>query len=815
MSEWSIRVLGPLQIFVDGRPASTGGRIRRALLGRLVLAHGQPVTAGRLVDDIWEGAPPATAAAVLQVQVHNLRRVLEPDRPPRTPAGVLVSEPGGYALRLPAAAVDAWEFEALLHDYEQAVRDTLNSPDSETRCRLLDAALDRWHGRPYAAFEDAAWAAAEAARLADLRLLAAELRADAALDLERPAEVLTGLHRTAAEHPEREETARLLATAQYRLGQQTEALATLRRTRDYLRNDLAVDPGPRLQALESAILNQDPALTTGRPDSHLLATGRRRPPPAGPEPAAHEKHSPPAGTGPAETAAPESATVMPELKKFSIDVPESAAESRPESAARSAEIARTGTESAEVADPGQGSAASLVEPATPAAETVARAAGYVAAAARTGIGASADIDSIRLWQTAIDLHELAGHGARDAEHVQQVELSEARCELVAALAGAGRSAAARRARTEAVESAVELGERELVVRALTSWRAPVAWPLRDRLRPDAAIEHALADALETADSPWERVALRTAMVFEADPLGPQPVLEWAREAVGGAAGDPVLHCGALNALAAVLLERGAWTELPDVAGELERAAILAGRTDYLALAHYLHLRIACAGADLTEAMRQQRLAAAFADAAGSGVLTPALDSFAAATVLLGGDPDGAEQLYRDRDEQAGALGAPNRGEFRLLGRVAVDWARGDLSGRVDELAAASRALPGDLTHIYTMSLLHAGEIGRAAMSFEIGGTLDPARGTPVGTVFRAHAALVLGEPGELRALFHRLRPYAGTVAGAETGAVFFGPVDELLADLAAALGNSAIASRYRTAATELMARIRSVTIAGP
>ncbi|WP_067716156.1 BTAD domain-containing putative transcriptional regulator [Nocardia yamanashiensis] len=743
MSEWSIRVLGPLQIFVDGRPASTGGRIRRALLGRLVLAHGQPVTAGRLVDDIWEGAPPATAAAVLQVQVHNLRRVLEPDRPPRVPAGVLVSEPGGYALRLPAAAVDAWEFEALLHDYEQAVRDTLNSPDSETRCRLLDAALARWHGRPYAAFEDAPWAAAESARLADLRLLAAELRADAALDLERPAEVLTGLHRTAAEHPEREETARLLATAQYRLGQQTEALATLRRTRDYLRNDLAVDPGPRLQALESAILNQDPALTAGRSDAHSLVTGRRRPRPTDPEPAAHEKHSP------------------------------------------------------------------------PAAETVARAAGYVAAAARTGIGASAEIDSIRLWQTAIDLHELAGHAARDAEHGRRVELSEARCELVAALAGAGRSEAARRARTAAVESAVELGERELVVRALTSWRAPVAWPLRDRLRPDAAIEHALADALGTAENQWERVALRTAMVFEADPLGPQPVLEWAREAVGGAAGDPVLHCGALNALAAVLLERGAWTELPDVAGELERAAILAGRTDYLALAHYLHLRIACAGADLTEAMRQQRLAAAFADAAGSGVLTPALDSFTAATVLLGGDPDGAEQLYRDRDEQAGALGAPNRGEFRLLGRVAVDWARGDLSGRVDELAAASRALPGDLTHIYTMSLLHAGEIARAAVSFEIDGTLDPARGTAVGTVFRAHAALVLGEPGELRVLFHRLRPYAGTVAGAETGTVVFGPVDELLADLAAALGNSAIASRYRTAATELMARIRSVTIAGP
>ncbi|MEV6851292.1 hypothetical protein [Actinoplanes sp. NPDC051411] len=47
----------------------------------------------------------------LRAYVSRLRRLLEPDRPPRAAPGVLVSEAAGYALRLPGDAVGAWEFE--------------------------------------------------------------------------------------------------------------------------------------------------------------------------------------------------------------------------------------------------------------------------------------------------------------------------------------------------------------------------------------------------------------------------------------------------------------------------------------------------------------------------------------------------------------------------------------------------------------------------------------------------------------------------------------------------------------------------------
>ncbi|MGV9676865.1 BTAD domain-containing putative transcriptional regulator [Nocardia sp. NPDC003482] len=255
MTEPQVQVFGPLQVSLDGRAARIGARRQRAVLGRLVVAGGKTLGIDKLVDDVWEGAPPPNAPAVLQVQIHNLRRVLEPTRRPRTPARILVSEGSGYALRLDSGNVDAWRFEAVLRRYEQRVHDPRDRPDPAERYRILDEALNCWHGAAFESFADASWAAAEVARLTDLRATAIEMRAHAALELDRVGEVVAVLRRQVEEFPGREESARLLAVAQYRLGQQVEALATVRRTREYLRTEYGIDPGPRLDELESAILN--------------------------------------------------------------------------------------------------------------------------------------------------------------------------------------------------------------------------------------------------------------------------------------------------------------------------------------------------------------------------------------------------------------------------------------------------------------------------------------------------------------------------------------------------------------------------------
>ena len=70
--------------------------------------------ADRVSEDLWRGEPPPRAAGALQAYVSHLRKALEPDRPPRAPATVLVSAAPGYALRLPEEQVDAWHFEALV-----------------------------------------------------------------------------------------------------------------------------------------------------------------------------------------------------------------------------------------------------------------------------------------------------------------------------------------------------------------------------------------------------------------------------------------------------------------------------------------------------------------------------------------------------------------------------------------------------------------------------------------------------------------------------------------------------------------------------
>ncbi|MEV0354923.1 BTAD domain-containing putative transcriptional regulator [Nocardia sp. NPDC050697] len=292
MTEVRVQVFGPLRVVLDGRAARLQAGRQQALLGRLVLAGGTTTRVDRLIEDVWEGSPPAQAASVLQVQVHNLRRILEPARPPRTPACVLVSEDGGYALRLDTDSVDAWQFERLLTRYEHHLREHRETGPAE-RYRMLDEALECWHGDAFESFASASWASAEVSRLSDLRSTAMEMRARAALEMGLDADVVAALHQLARDNPGREESARLLATAQYRLGQQIDALETVRRTREHLRSEYGIDPGRPLHELEMAILNHSLEPETPPPGTALVVASVPHP----------EKPPPRSACYPAEAAA--------------------------------------------------------------------------------------------------------------------------------------------------------------------------------------------------------------------------------------------------------------------------------------------------------------------------------------------------------------------------------------------------------------------------------------------------------------------------------------------------------------------------------
>ncbi|MET7399142.1 BTAD domain-containing putative transcriptional regulator, partial [Dactylosporangium sp. NPDC005572] len=246
MTSLRIGALGPLRAGLGGAALDLGGPRQRAVLARLVAAGGHVVPADRFVDDLWQGEPPPKAMAALQVYVSNLRRVLEPDRAPRTPARVVVSVAPGYALRLPAAAVDAWHFEDLLRR-AAAMEPAAADP-------LLQEALAAWAGPAYAEFRDEPWAVPEVARLEELRLVCVETAGQVALRLGRAALAVPELERHVQAHPLREQGVALLAAALYRAGRQADALAALRAARERLADELGVDPGPALRAVEADVL---------------------------------------------------------------------------------------------------------------------------------------------------------------------------------------------------------------------------------------------------------------------------------------------------------------------------------------------------------------------------------------------------------------------------------------------------------------------------------------------------------------------------------------------------------------------------------
>lgn len=240
-------MLGPVTAWRDGTPIALKGPQHRAVLARLIVARGRVVPVDLLVDDLWM-VPPAGGVGAVRTFVAALRRALEPERPARAPAQLLVTEGPGYALR--GVEVDAWRFEQVM------------SAPQQTTTRLEEA-LAWWRGPAYAEFPDAAWAHAERSRLAELRLQAVERLAESRLALGPAAEAIPDLDAHVAEHPWREDAWRLLALALYRADRQGDALAVLRTARTQLVEQLGVDPGPALRQLETDILNQAPHLEPG------------------------------------------------------------------------------------------------------------------------------------------------------------------------------------------------------------------------------------------------------------------------------------------------------------------------------------------------------------------------------------------------------------------------------------------------------------------------------------------------------------------------------------------------------------------------
>ena len=258
-----IRLLGLVEVSLDGRAVALGGSKQRALLALLALNVNAPVSTDQLIEGLWGESAPPSAVKMVQLYVSQVRRLLDGGD------GEIVTRGRGYELRLSGEAVDAVRFERLVAEASGA---------DERASALAGEALALWRGRPLDDIADQPFAGAEIRRLDEQWLRARELAIDGALAAGGHRKVLSELDELVAAHPLREGIHAQRMLALYRSGRQADALEAYRHARGVLVREAGVEPGPELRRLHAAILDQDPSLDLPASRSALapLAPARLR-----------------------------------------------------------------------------------------------------------------------------------------------------------------------------------------------------------------------------------------------------------------------------------------------------------------------------------------------------------------------------------------------------------------------------------------------------------------------------------------------------------------------------------------------------------
>jgi predicted ATPase/DNA-binding SARP family transcriptional activator len=262
---FSVAVLGPVEVRRDGvRLPVPSGKTTEVLV-RLALEAGRPVRSERMIEDLWGAAAASTGRNTLQSKVSQLRRAL------RDP-GLITTGNGGYLLGIDESCVDALRVVGLAASADAARR----RGDPATAADIAAEGLSLFRGEVLIDAGDGDWLHAHRTRLEEIRLGLIEDHLAARVDLGAGGDVIGEIEALVDRHPLREGLWVALITALYRAGRQAEALAAYTRVRNALVDELGIEPGPDLRALEGQVLRQSAALAghvAGRPAVPSLTVG--------------------------------------------------------------------------------------------------------------------------------------------------------------------------------------------------------------------------------------------------------------------------------------------------------------------------------------------------------------------------------------------------------------------------------------------------------------------------------------------------------------------------------------------------------------
>jgi DNA-binding SARP family transcriptional activator/tetratricopeptide (TPR) repeat protein len=259
-------LLGPIQLWADGRSHDLGSPMERCVLAVLLVECGQPVSYDVLATRLWGERLPGKARDNLSSYVSRIRRRLR-----QASTGVqITADAQTYTLTTDPDIIDLHRFRRL----RRQATVIADSGDADSAVTLLKQADHLWRGEALAGLPGD-WTPRIRESLEEERRSAHIKRIDLELRLGRHTELISALHHLVTAYPLDERFVAQLMLALYRGDRQADALATYQRTRRLLRQTQGTEPGARLQKLQRQILARD---------NDLAITPRHRSPGRVPQP---------------------------------------------------------------------------------------------------------------------------------------------------------------------------------------------------------------------------------------------------------------------------------------------------------------------------------------------------------------------------------------------------------------------------------------------------------------------------------------------------------------------------------------------------
>ncbi len=257
------RILGPLEVTFNARRVPVAAGKQRVLLATLLLSANRVVPLEELIERLWDGDPPRCPRGALHTNMTRLRQALHRHRDGQ--GDVVTTSAAGYGIEIPRSRLDLIRFRELVDEARAAGK----TGDLAGESAGLTEALSLWRGPILTDVRSDSLHRDVVPSLVEEWLRTLERRHEVDLALGRHDRLVGELRALTGRHPFHERFWGQLMLALYRSGRPAEALEAYAEVSACLRRDLGALPGPEVRDLHTAILRDDPRLSSTPPASKL------------------------------------------------------------------------------------------------------------------------------------------------------------------------------------------------------------------------------------------------------------------------------------------------------------------------------------------------------------------------------------------------------------------------------------------------------------------------------------------------------------------------------------------------------------------